>query len=107
MIISATIATSTAMITDMRAPTSHAGTTAGTTIFRSVVTGPRPSIRATSYWRGCTAATPAAVCNTMGHNAAYVARKTSVDGMGPSVSTATGTSATAGTVRRKSTLAIT
>ena len=39
MIISATTATSTAMIAAMRAPTSQAGTTAGITIFRSVVSG--------------------------------------------------------------------
>ena len=63
------------MITAIRAPTSHAGIAAGITIFRTVVTGPRRSIRATSYCRGCTAATPPAVCSTIGHSAAYAGER--------------------------------
>jgi hypothetical protein len=106
IIISATIETRSAMITAIRAPTSHAGTTAGTTIFSTVATGPMCSILATSYCRGCTAATPPAVCRTIGHSAAYVASATSAIRTGPKVSTAIGTSATAGIVRRKSTDAI-
>ena len=39
MIISATIATSSPITAAKRAPTSHAGTAAGMTIFRTVVTG--------------------------------------------------------------------
>ena len=65
------------MITAIRAPTSHAGTAAGITIFSTVATGPKCSILATSYCRGCTAATPPAVCSTIGHSAAYVASATS------------------------------
>ncbi len=61
MIISATMATSRPMTAAKRAPTSQAGTTAGMTIFRTVAAGERCSMRATSYWRGCIAATPAAV----------------------------------------------
>ena len=68
--ISTTIATSRAMISARRAPTSQAGAAAGTTILRIVAAGDRCSIRATSYWRGCTAATPPAVVISTGHRAA-------------------------------------
>src|SRR5512139_2527645 len=106
MTISATIATSSATTVASRAPISHDGTTAGITILRIVVHREKCSIRATSYWRGCTAATPPAVLNTTGQRAAYTARITSEVVNGPNVSTTTGTSATAGIVRRKSTEAM-